>query len=1795
MLDGKVKTLTDLLLWRSHSQPEQVTYSFAESDAVTATLTNRELAERSQAVAAKLQRFEAVGERVLLLLPPGLDYIVAFFGCLCAGAIAVPAYPPHPKRSASRVHAIIKDAQPRFVLTTSGFLETLKLNKANVLDSADLTWITSDEIDVNLASQWQQPSIEGHSLAFLQYTSGSTATPKGVMVSHQNLLHNLGLISHHFDASAQSQGVIWLPPYHDMGLIGGILQPLYAGFPVALMPPVNFLQQPIRWLRAISQYHASISGGPNFAYELCLSRISSEARATLDLSSWDIAFTGAETIRAETLDRFANVFEPCGFRREAFYPCYGMAEATLFISGGQKKSPPIYQSVSNEALRRKQVIFTDRQDYESATLVGCGQTDPSQTIVIADPETCCRCEQNQVGEIWVSGPSIAQGYWNQPEKTQESFHASLTDTQSGPFLRTGDLGFLQNGELFVTGRLKDLIIIRGRNHYPQDIELTVERSHPSLRSGCGAAFAVDAGAEERLVIVQEVERRHLRTLDVEAVAQAIRRAIAQHHELQVYAILLLRTGSIPKTSSGKIQRYACKQGFQNHTLNVVGDWLETSLHRIALVQADLDALEQQITEMGATNAASHENLEAQGTENSPSGVTEVASSTVAASTVANWLIARLAQRLQVTASEIDVHEPFSSYGLDSASAVSLSGELEEWLERRLPPTLVYDYPSIAQLSQYLATETDATGTVSNSPKVTAAHQHGAQEAIAVVGMECRLPGAENVDTFWQLLQEGRDAIAPVPGDRWHNAGTAAARDQGSGNLTTHMGGFLEVVDQFDAAFFGITPREATKMDPQHRWLLEVAWAALENAGQAPAELAGSSTGVFIGASSSDYSRLLDRTQLDAYVGTGNAPSIAANRLSYCLHLQGPSLAVDTACSSSLVAVHLACQSLRQGECNLALVGGVNALLTPDLSVAFSDAQMLAADGRCKTFDAAADGYGRSEGCGVVVLKRLSDAEHAGDRILAVIRGSAINQDGRSNGLTAPNGPAQQAVIRQALANAGVAPAAIQYVEAHGTGTPLGDPIEVASLQAVLGQDRAIAHRCGIGSVKTNIGHLEAAAGIAGLMKVVLALQHQQIPPHLHLNQLNPQVALDGTPFFIPTQAEAWPDTPSHFAGVSSFGFGGTNAHVVLGSTRRDVRQNPELSPVPDRERPYHLLTLSAKTEPALRQLAERYGQLVTSSSADLSDICFSANTGRTHFSHRLAMVAASHVDLAEQLATLRNEAELPGLTPLHPDQIETPNVAFLFTGQGSQYVDMGRQLYETQPTFRATLEHCDAILQSYLERSLLSLLYPDPDSDDPGSGESPLVHQTAYTQPALFALEYALAQLWRSWGIEPDVVMGHSVGEYVAACIAGVFSLEDGLKLVAHRGRLMQSLPANGAMVVAMADVQQLRALLESFNSTVAMLPAERRCAIAAINGPQNVVLSGEAEQIDRLVEQLTQMGIKTTRLEVSHAFHSPLVEPILEPFRRIAATINFAVPKIPLISNLTGQVATAAIATPDYWVRHIRQPVQFSQSMATLHQQPCETFIEVGPKPVLLGMGHHCFPQKVSDAIQWLPSLRTGREDWSVLLDSLAALYRAGIDIDWRGFDRDYQRQQVPLPTYPFQRQRYWVQPNPSTAAAATLVPRGTQSDMHPLLGQRLESPAHCPNDHLWQVNFHANNLSYLEGHRVWQTPTLSLGTYIEMALATAQSVWGSGSHQLHQLALHQPLFLPQPGSSERSQDASHTTVQISLSEQAAGNGQFHVHSRRTIAGERSPWILHATAEIKSGTAPDAIPIGVGIQSSNV
>ncbi len=878
-----------------------------------------------------------------------------------------------------------------------------------------------------------------------------------------------------------------------------------------------------------------------------------------------------------------------------------------------------------------------------------------------------------------------------------------------------------------------------------------------------------------------------------------------------------------------------------------------------------------------------------------------------------------------------------------------------------------------------------------------------RDPIAIVGIGLRLPGgARNESSLWQILANGVDTISEIPCDRWDLDAYYDPDPDKPGKMNTRHGSFLSDVDQFDAEFFGVSPREAVSMDPQQRLLMETSWEALENAAIAPATLRGSPTGVFVGIGNNDYWRMVygDEQQIDAYSALGNSYSVAAGRISYFLGVHGPSMAVDTACSASLVAVHLACRSLRSGECTLALAAGVNLILSPDANINFSKSRMLAPDGRCKTFDAGADGYVRGEGCGVVVLKTLSAAQADRNRILAVIRGSAVNQDGRSGGLTAPNGPAQEAVIRAALAAADVAPHEVGYLEAHGTGTSLGDPIEVRAAGAVLCKDRSLGSPLAIGSIKTNVGHLEAAAGVAGLLKVILALQKRQIPPHLHLKNKSPYIDWDRLPIVVPTSLTPWePVNGKRIAALSSFGFSGTNAHLIL-------EEPPEVTkPHPATERPVHILTLSAKSDEGLNQLVQEVARCLESESADaLADVCFTANAGRSHFTQRVAVLGENFDQMQTGLRAYASRKADPNLVAGEVIDSRLPPVAFLFTGQGSQYAGMGRELYETSPTFKRVMDRCDEILRAHLERPLLPVLYPE-------AGEVPLLDNTAYTQPALFAIEYALSELWRSWGVKPGFVLGHSVGEYVAACVAGVFDLEDGLRLIAERGRLMQSLPVGGRMAAVFAGRERIEAAIASSTAV----------SVAAINGPEVVVISGDANQVEAILKRLSHDGIKSKDLVVSHAFHSPLMEPVMDAFEKVASSVEYSEPNTGFVSNVTGELADARlIGQSQYWCRHAREPVQFAAGIQTLEEQGVKIFLELGPNPVLLGMARRCLKERGQ---LWLPSLRSGRGNWLQMLESLQALYVAGAEIDWPGVDRDYARTRVALPTYPFQRRRYWLE----------------------------------------------------------------------------------------------------------------------------------------------------------------------------
>ncbi len=1094
------------------------------------------------------------------------------------------------------------------------------------------------------------------------------------------------------------------------------------------------------------------------------------------------------------------------------------------------------------------------------------------------------------------------------------------------------------------------------------------------------------------------------------------------------------------------------------------------------------------------------------------------------------------------ADSLDPRQGFAEQGLDSLMAVQIGAHLERKLGVVLPATLAFDHPTVERLATHLLTDVLR---LEERVEPAAARSATVDERIAIVGAACRFPGgADDLGAYWKLLTEGGVAVSDVPASRWRAADWYDA-DPAPNRTYVSRGGFLrDDLAMFDSRFFRISPREAVSLDPQQRLLLEVSWEALEHAGHVPPALSERRTGVFVGVGPNEYAERLQGLAEEAaglHIGTGNMLSVTAGRLSFFLGLHGPSLAVDTACSSSLVALHLGCQSLRLGECDRALVGGVNVLLSPASFVVLSRMRALAPDGRCKTFSAAADGYGRAEGCAVVVLKRLRDAERDGDRILGVIRGTAVNHDGASSGLTVPNGPAQEALLREALAEAGVAATDIDFVECHGTGTALGDPIEVHALSAVYGQGRSTARPLLLGSAKANLGHTEPAAGMAGLIKVLLALAHERIPAQPELGDLNPHVPWDLLPVAVAREATPWPrNARPRRAGVSAFGMSGTNAHVIL-----EEAPATKVAPAAP-ERPAELLMLSANSAAALdAQAARLRDHMAVHAEQGLCDLALSLATTRTPMDHRLAVVATSREELRVALDLASQGQTPPGAAR---GTIAPPRgkLAFLFTGQGAQVLGMGRGLCTAWPAFREAFDRCVALFDRELDRPLREVMWAEP-----GSAEAAWLDETAFTQPALFALEYSLTALWRSWGVEPDLVLGHSIGELVAACVAGVFSLEDAVRLVAARGQCMQALPAGGAMLSISAPLAEVTAAVGPYAASV---------SIAAVNGPDSVVIAGAEEPVLALAAIFAARGKRTKRLTVSHAFHSPLMDAMPEDFRRVASTVAYRAPDRRLVSNVTGTVAGAEIATPEYWVRQLRSPVRFSDGIDALHAAGTMTFVEIGPKSTLLGLVPACLGQA---NVALVPSLRADRSEPQAVLAALGSWYAMGGSIDWKGVCAEGAHP-VDLPTYAWQRERHWIDAPRRRATTASDAGRW------PLAGVAIPMPGSVLHHVLWVG---ARHQVFLGDHLVFGRVVVAGAFHVSVILAIAAEHWPDRAIELAGVEFVRAIAL------EGGQE-----IELHAVLTPEGEGDGYRFELATVA-EGEGWTIHARGRVQpTEAAPRAL-----------
>jgi amino acid adenylation domain-containing protein len=1506
------------------------------------------LRRRLECVAAALHRAFPRGQRVLLLLPTGLEYVEAMLGCFRAGVIAVPVNLPGPsrvRRVLDKVVPITRDATPCGIVTTRAIAAESGAAFAEFAATHGLRPFFLDDVDDGDRAELPPPQPED--IAFLQYTSGSTGDPKGVMNTHAALLDNFRAIERITASGTHTVMVNWMPLYHDMGLIGGVLHVLHFGGTSVLLSPARFAQDPLLWLQLVTEHRGTLMPTPNFALDLCVRRIPEEALPGLDLSSVDTVVIGAEPIRPATVKAFLDRFSAAGLRAEAICPSYGLAEATLIASGTRVRRGLDPLHLDTAALLGGQAVPAAPDATASRAYATSGDDFVGLDLRIVDPATGTEKQEGGVGEIWLRGGSVGPGYWNRPTLNEEFFRAALRagdGTEIGRYLRTGDLGFVLDGRLCVTGRTKDAIILRGKCHYPADIEHTLEGFDARLLPHGAVCFSIETPAGEAAVVLAEAARAA--PADDERLIDALRAAVASEHGFLPHAVGLIRQGMLRRTTSGKIRRLEMRRAWLAGEIPLVAErrWVDD----VVTPQAAVPRTDDLADRLKRAGPAQRRLL------------------------LMDAIGEALAPLLgQASGYRLPEDAGFFDLGLDSISAVELAAGLQARLGVTLPELAAFESPTLGRLADHLLTllaQRDATpAPVATQPR------KGGEEAIAIIGMGCRFPGGAQGDrrdpgAFLDMLLDGTPAIR-------------AETRHGS----TREGHLLQAIEGFDAAFFRISSREAASLDPQHRLVLETAWHALEDAGVPPASLKGKAAGVYLGMTGGEYGTLPfgtdDPAAFDAHYGTGNAPAAAAGRLAHILGLEGEAVTVDTACSSSLAALHFACRSLRAGDTDLVLAGGVQVLVAPEIEAALRRAGMLSADGACKTFDADADGYARGEGCGFVVLQRLSDAVAQGVRIHAVIAGTGLRQEGARSGLTVPDATARVALMRDGLSRAHLRPAEIDYVELHGTGTRLGDPIEFRSIADVFAPSGRVKPLL-LGTAKTAIGHLEAAAGIAGLIRTVAAMRRGTVPPH-PMRRLNPAIDLSRIPAALPELAEPWPrhDRPRR-AMVASFGFSGTIAQAIIEQAPARAAAEPR------RPAPHLVLPLSARSAPAFEALRAAWTSRIETTD-DIAALCRGAARQRMHLDWRGCAVGSDR------------ESLLSSLQRLLPLEVSAPpRIGFLFTGQGAQYAGMARSLLAESPAFWRALDEADAALRPWLAQSIRSAILG-------ADGEA--LRQTAMAQPAIFAVGYALARMWEALGVRPAVVAGHSVGEFAAAVICGQIGLTDAARFVAERGRLMQALPA-GAMLALRATEDQATALAQGLAGV----------SLAAANGPDAMVMAGEIAQIEELARRAAAGKVLHQRLDVSHAFHSPMMDPVLGALRDAGDGIVAGEERAVFVSGVHGApVAPAELASGGYWSAHARQPVRFAAALASMRDLGCDVLVEIGPRPVLTPMARRAWPAVTGPSM--FPSLDPAREDAAVVAGTLAALYTAGASPDWDVASPGPLPAPEALPLYPFQHLPHW------------------------------------------------------------------------------------------------------------------------------------------------------------------------------
>lgn len=1667
------------------------------------TITYQDLWNRGFALKEELSKKGiGPGREIIILCKENETFLCAFWAGIFGKNIAIPVDVSNDLKQDIQLNSILKLVREPVIITDT--------DKELWSDFAGGEVFFMEEYFEQLPNSkdytGEHVDLKPDDIMYIQYSSGSSGKMHGAQISMENVTQSTIALIKHCGFRENDRFLSLSPLTHCLGLVGFHFAPIMAGAEQCIFSTSLYMNQPLFWAKMIEQYKATVLSSLPFAmkhFSTVFQNTKKEKR--WDLSSVRSMLIGGEQLNSGVCEEFLECVSPLGMETGNLMPVYGLSEATVIVSskkaGDSLKMLHIagrYLEIGTKAdCCLKEFADRDEPGEDKNEYMSMGALLDCVKVSIRDEENN-ELEEGTPGYIYISGPCVTKGYYKDNKETEEMF------TEDNWF-NTGDVGILYEGELIIVGREKELVVANGRKVACVLLEETVQQViKDSPYKQCVVSNGVSQRSENEKVVVFIKTENELESLEelqkFAELKMKIGAVVYEKNGITVGAVVPV--DEIPRTSSGKVFRRKLSEDYN------LGIYREKEMKL-----RELDINGQKTKEKKYTREKIEEEI-----------------------------VTYMEQNFHVQITDLD--KPIFQYGIVSVNIPPFVEMLREHFQVEISAGDIFTYFTVRKLSEHIL---NCKKEEVHKSVIEETDRNEVEDKIAIIGMGCRFPGGANsIEEFWDLLSSGKDGISEVPADRWDVEKYYDADRQAPGKTCNKKAGYLDCgIDGFDARFFNISPKEAKALDPQQRILLEVTWEAFENANLNIEHYNGSNTGVYVGICANEYymsqTQSGDLKDINPYSLTGCSWSTACGRISYTFGFEGPCASVDTACSSALTALHFACTALKEGEADMQVVAGVNLIESPTNTIGFSKLQATCPDGYCKSFDAAANGYARGEGCGVLLLKRLSDAIRDDNEILAVVRGTAVNQDGKSNGLTAPNGESQEKLIRKTMNAAGVKADEIDYVEMHGTGTKLGDPIEVNAVAATYGRGREAGNLLKIGSVKSNIGHLESAAGTASIIKVLLAMKHHMIPANLHFHTPNPLINWQDSNIEVVARNAVWEkENGLRMAAVNGFGFGGSNAHVIL----EEFQKKPKIKSKSMQKGMDYILKITAQSEESLDKLIQAYVRLLENAQDDeMTDIVQTASQGRTDLAYRFLVVGKDRTSILKRMEEYLKNGYANGVICNRNQELKKERKAvFLFTGQGSQYVNMGKMLYETNEVFRDAMDECDRLFHPYLLCSILELVYGLDAKEEQ-------VQRTVYAQPLIFAIEYSLAMMWKELGVEPEIVMGHSIGEYAAAVSGGIITLQDAVKLVSARGRLMDMAPGRGKMASVFADEEMVHELLTGYENTV---------CIAAKNAAENHVISGAAEDVEVIVEKAIAKGYRAKELVVSHAFHSMLMEPVMKEFYQVAKGVVYHQPGVRFVSSLYGrELEPDETLDADYWTKHIRAEVDFYKALNSIDEKQNYLFLEIGANRVLSALAKLIFggSQLVASSL----SMKENDEDY--LPQQIAAVYASGMNIRWNQVVYAGKKywEKVTLPNYPYNKKRYWMELKYDRSALPAV-----QIDYHPVLGQRIDVSTGTEAV-IYQSRFSTKQPYFMSEHVIFDVSISPAAAHTSMLLSAMEDMCNLLSCTLEHLEFRAPLAIK--GEEERQ-------VQIYLEQE---NQQEFSISSRDFTNKKDKWLLHAKGNARA------------------